>query len=329
MASKKDTGDRQLHKLEQRFDVWQVDAREVDTGLEVEGRIIRPWLALVGSLTDDLVLEFEMLHEKPGPAQLWPMMRKAMLAPADGTAHRPTAVQVGSADLADGLRSHLEPLGITCETVPALEFVDAVVDELIAQIPMFRSAHQPGLLEMPGVTPASVASLFDAAALFYEQTPWKKVGERPIRVTCERFDSGPWFAVMLGQGGMSSGLVLYDDLDQLREIQSGALSEEENARRTSALSLIYGTQEDLIPDDLDAARQHGWRVAGADAYPVIYRMEPGLSIRAPLAWELQLLEGCLRGLPEFVRKKTRRLEPMSITLPTEGGDLPLELSWEG
>jgi len=35
------------------------------------------------------------------------------------------------------------------------------------------------------------------------------------------------------------------------------------------------------------------------------RNTPGgwLSMRPPLAWELQLLEGCLRGIPEFVRKK--------------------------
>jgi hypothetical protein len=328
MAAKKRTGSQRLQDLPQTFDVWQLDARSVETGIETQGRELRPWLALIGSVSDNLVLEFQILQQQPGATEMWEMLRKAMLAPTDGTPHRPTSLQVLHADLADALRAHLEPLSITCEAVSELEFVDVVIEELVAQLPMFRAAQQPGLLEMPGVTPDAVGSLFDAAALFYEQAPWKKTGERPIRVSCANFESGPWYAVMLGQGGMSSGLVLYDDLEQLRTIQSGELTEEENARRTSALSLIYGTEEDLIPDDLDAAKQHGWRVAGSDAYPTIYRMEPGLSIRAPLAWELQLLEACLRGLPEFVRKKTRRLEPMAIAVPTGAGDLPLELSWE-
>jgi hypothetical protein len=50
-------------------------------------------------------------------------------------------------------------------------------------------------------------------------------------------------------------------------------------------------------------------------------------MRPPLAWELQLLEGCLRAVPEFFRKETRRLEPLPITVPTAGGELPLVLSW--
>jgi hypothetical protein len=56
-------------------------------------------------------------------------------------------------------------------------------------------------------------------------------------------------------------------------------------------------------------------------------MEPGLAMRPPLAWELTLLEGCLRALPAFVRKKTRRLEPLSLAVPTGAGELPLTLSW--
>jgi hypothetical protein len=186
---------------------------------------------------------------------------------------------------------------------------------------------QAGMLDMPGVTPEAVGRIFDAAALFYEQAPWVKVGERSVEVACPRFESGPWYAILMGQGGMARGLVLYDNLEILQRIQSGELSEEENARLSSCLAVVYGEAEDLPPADREAARQHGWRVAGPDAYPSVYRMEPGLSMRQPLAWELTLLEGCLRALPAFVRKKTRRLEPLTLDVPTGGGELPLTLSW--
>jgi len=64
----------------------------------------------------------------------------------------------------------------------------------------------PGLLDVPGVTPDVAGSFFDAAATFFEQAPWKKAGERPIRIStrqvrkwtmvcrahgARRYDTGP------------------------------------------------------------------------------------------------------------------------------------------
>jgi len=52
---------------------------------------------------------------------------------------------------------------------------------------------------MPGVTPEQVGSFYQAAASFFRQKPWKKVGyEAAIRVECDKFESGPWFAVLMG-----------------------------------------------------------------------------------------------------------------------------------
>jgi hypothetical protein len=126
---------------------------------------------------------------------------------------------------------------------------------------------------------------------------------------------------------MTYGLVLYDDLEVLRAVGRGELSEEERARRAPALVVPVGDTDDLAPADAEAARRHGWRVAGPGACPSVYRLEPGLSMRPPLAWELALLEGCLRGLPEFSRKKVRRLAPLALTVPSAAGELPLLLAW--
>jgi len=126
---------------------------------------------------------------------------------------------------------------------------------------------------------------------------------------------------------MTKGLVLYDSLGTLQCIQQGNLSDEESARLSAGLTVVFGEKEDLAAADGEAAEKHAWRIAGADAYPSVYRMEQGLSMRPPLAWELRLLEACLRGIPEFVRKKSRRLEPLPIIVPTAGGELLLVLSW--
>lgn len=89
---------------------------------------------------------------------------------------------------------------------------------------------------------------------------------------------------------MTKGLVLYDSLETLQRIQQGNLSDEENARLSAGLTVV-GEKNDLVPADGEAAKKHAWRVAAPNAYPSVYRMEQGLSMRPPLAWELQLLEG--------------------------------------
>jgi hypothetical protein len=314
-----------LKRLPQPFDVWQVGSRQLAATVRVDDRAARPWMIGVISRSDEFVVGFELTHDPPTAEQAWQVLVRTMQQPEAGEAHRPTEVQLEQRQgWEEALRPALDALDIRCVTIGALDALDAIVGELSRQISM---PARGGLLDVPGVTPEAVGGLFDAAAFFYRQVPWKKTGERPIRVECSRFESGPWYAVVMGQGGMTCGLVLYDDLDTLRRIERGDLSEEENARLTAGLAVIFGTKEDLLPADVEATEREGWAVAGAEAYPSVYRMDPGLNMRPPLAWELQLLEGCLRAVPEFARKKTRRLAPLSLAVPTAAGEMPLVLSW--
>jgi hypothetical protein len=315
---------RRLEALPQRFDLWQVGARQADVLVDVGGRPVRPWVVVVVSASEGLVLGFELAQKAPGPAQVWAALAKALTEPAAGEAHLPTQVQFAQEDWANALGPHLDELNVPCETVLDTEGLDEVLDEMSTSL---TGPGQPGLLETEGVTPDIVSGFFDAAAVFYEQAPWRRVGERAIKVECPRFEGGPRYAVMMGQAGMTAGLVLYDDYETLERIREQALPSEESARITAALAVVFGTQDELPEADLEAAQEHGWRVAGPDAYPAVYRMDPGLAIRAPDAWELELLEGCLRAVPEFVRKKTRRLAVTPLTAPVSSGDLPLLLAW--
>jgi hypothetical protein len=69
-------------------------------------------------------------------------------------------------------------------------------------------------------------------------------------------------------------------------------------------------------------------VARPDAWPLVLHKERGLSHRPPLAWELELLEGCLRAVPEFVRRRAQD-DPSgeAITVPTAAGAMQLTLAW--
>src|SRR5262249_22889943 len=188
---------------------------------------------------------------------------------------------------------------------------------------------KPGLLDMPGVTLAQVGSFFAAAAFFFQKAPWKKVGyEAAIQVECDKFQSGPWYAVLMGQSGLSMGLALYEHLKAWRQIWASERGDEDTARQSVATTVTFGEEWDIPVADLEAAKKHGWPVARADAYPEVFHKERGLSLRPPLAWELELMEGCLRAVPEFVARHPQG-DPAreEMTVRVSSGSLKLVLSW--
>ena len=188
-----------------------------------------------------------------------------------------------------------------------------------------RACGKPrsGLLDMPGVTPAQVAGFF------FQEAPWKQVGyEAAIKVVCANYQSGPWYAVLMGQSGLTTGLALYEDLEALRRLWAGERADEDNFRQSVATTVTFGEAWDIPVADLEAAQRHGWPVARPDAYPEIFHKERGLSLRPPLAWELELLEGCLRAIPDFVsRHKQDDPAREEMTVPLASGPLHLALSW--
>jgi tetratricopeptide (TPR) repeat protein len=316
-----------LHtNLPHEDDVWQADFRPMPNWIRVGGRPVRPWVVLVSSRSNDLVLAHEMPEEIPSAALLWDALVQAMQHPAGGTPHRPTELQVRADDRWEALRPHLDEIGVGLTVTEGLDQLGAVFDEMCDHV---CGKPKPGLLDMPGVTPAQVASFYGAAAFFFRQAPWKKVGyEAAIRVECDRFQSGPWYAVLMGQSGLTTGLALYEDLESLQRMWAGERADEDNARQSVATTVTFGEEWDIPVADLEAARRHGWQVARADAYPEVFHKERGLSLRPPLAWELELMEGCLRAVPEFVNRHPQG-DPATeeITVPVPSGELRLVLSW--
>jgi hypothetical protein len=92
--------------------------------------------------------------------------------------------------------------------------------------------------------------------------------------------------------------------------------------------MSFGEEWTIPVADLEAAKKYGWPVVRPDAYPDVFHKERGMATRRPLAWELELMEGCVRAVPNFV---TRRIQDdparEEITVPVASGPLKLVLSW--
>src|SRR5262249_9715078 len=139
--------------------------------------------------------------------------------------------------------------------------------------------------------------------------------------------SGPWYAVVMGQSGLTLGLAVYEDLRGLQRMWAHD-DDEVNARRSVTTSVTFGEEWTIPVRDLDAARRYGWTVARPDAYPAVFHKDRGMSMRPPLAWELELLEACLRVIPDFVdRRRQDDSTKEEVTVPVSGGELTLGLSW--
>jgi hypothetical protein len=267
-----------------------------------------------------------MPQETPPAALLWDVLVQAMQHPAAGTPHRPTELQVRADERWEALRPHLDEIGVSLAVMDELDQMEAVFNEMCAHV---CGKPKPGLLDMPGVTPAQVARFYEAAASFFQKAPWKQVGyEAAIKVECAKFESGPWYAVLMGQSGLATGLALYDDLEPLRRLWAGGFPDQDNARRAVATSVTFGEAWDIPVADLEAAQRYGWQLARPDAYPEVFHKERGLALRPPLAWELDLLEACLRAVPEFVTRHPQG-DPAreEVTVPEASGTLKLVLSW--
>jgi tetratricopeptide (TPR) repeat protein len=319
---------RRLGRLPRVFDTWQADCRPLLNLVESEAELVQPWIALVTSRGSGQIMAQEMALGPPTAAWFWDVLARAMSEPMMLAPHRPTGLQVLPGPIWDELQPHLEEIGVECAEVDELDQIDSLLGLLAEQM---AAVETPGLLDMPGMSPEQVAGFYRAAAEFYRQAPWKRLGtEEVIRVECDRYDSGPWFALVMGQSGLTLGLALYEDLGLLRKMWAGEFSDEENARLTVALTVTFDPELHTSTADLLAVREHGWEIAGPEAYPAVFRKEKGLVMRPPLAWELELLEACLRAIPGFVSGHKRGdTRPQKITEKVATGELPLTLSWVG
>jgi len=304
-------------------EVWQADVLRLPTWVEVDGESVRPWIVLVTDSSNDLVLAHDMSDRQPPAETLWDKLCKAMRSPLVGSAHRPGEVHLRSEDHRSAAGDYLEAISVRCIVSDRLEQLDFVFDSLSKQ--MCPEESIPALIEVPGVELKQVGAYFEAAADFFQQAPWRQVpSDTPIKVECDKFDSGPWYAVVMGQSGVTLGLALYDDFAALQSLLSGQCGSEEAQRHASAVSVTFDEEFTMAVADLEAAEQFGWPVATPEAYPCAMRLNPGRAIRPPLAWELELLEGCLRAIPEFLAGNEGTSQRISV--PVASGVLELLIS---
>lgn len=314
---------QRLRRLPAGDDVWQADCRQMPTVVESHGERFQPWLLLIYSLTTGAPVSMDVSERQPAADELWHQLARAMDGPK-GKGQRPGKLMLATGTPWQALAADLAEAGFDCQTAEADTMLDTMVEELGELI---EGTHWAGLLDEPGMTPELVGDLFAAAAAYYRQAPWRALAyEAAIHIQGARPGGQPAYAILIGNSGIASGLAVYDDLEDLVRFQESGQDEEAEPGRMTVL--MFGPEDDRMPADVEAAREHGWELAGPEAWPHATRKEADELPRPLSVAEMETLTACLRAVPAFVARHPYGDETSeTLTVPVASGHRKLTLAW--
>ena len=249
-------------------------------------------------------------------------LRRAIEQPMVGRPHAPDRLRVASAELAQALQAAGTGIEIVCAPTPEVDEVLAAMCESFGE-----GAGGPDDVATSylghGIGPDAMAAMFRAAAGLYRAKPWEIVPDdgHLISVTIEALGVRDQVVSIIGQMGESFGFVLFPSRDDFRMFADAVevLAAGGKPALPSHVSLNFERGAELDVALLDEIGQHGWEVAGPDAYPWLVVVEPDLVGRTPSASELVIVEAISLALTMLLADEAALLEAWEGGAPVERG----------
>jgi hypothetical protein len=290
-----------VRDLQQTDEVWESTVRLARVWITPDDEApYRPYLALTVSPKGQLLGAEILDKDPPTPAEVTNALAKAMRHPSPGAGgkRRPKTIQMDDESLVEALAPKLEEVGVRCEYRRTLREAEYALSEM----DRFMSEEEPipGLLDVPGVTPFMVGGVFEAADYFYRETPWRWLDDsHPIEMRYP-VDSKPRYAVVMGHGGETYGLALYNSTEILQATYAG-VPPDQLIGQEGWTAVLFGEAIEMSFDDLDAIRKYDWPVTGEYAYPLVIQITRSGQPTRPSKSELLRIEAALLAIPDFVK----------------------------
>jgi hypothetical protein len=294
---------QRMHHLRQRPVTWFASLRRAYSWIRSQGeRAYRPYAFVVAEVEHEKVRRIDIARELPTYEDMLTSLLKAMRRPmlGSGGRYRPTRVVLDDAALVEIFAPVLSQIQVRCEYRPSLSLLDTVLHELAVH--MHKQELIPGLLSVPGTTVPLIEDFFIAAADFFRRAPWEWLGNQsPLEVRYLPGDRSR-YALVLGSGGETVGLSLYDTIADIRRVYTRSSSEAAKSQ-VSWCSLVFEEPMAMSFYDLDAIEKYNWPIADERAYPVALKIQGGREDYAiPNGVELAWLAAALRVVPDFIMK---------------------------
>ena len=316
-------------QLPQTLETWFICLRPLNINLG--GVTVKPTMLTLTNLTDEHVLRLDVYESPPNGEFVRRLLLQAMSQPEQGdlSPHRPKEVKFEQADLLDEIAPALKEIQVAASPGEAPPLVDALMTELTRT---FGNGQEelPGLLSIPGTDPKMIASLFEAAAVFYRAAPWERIADyQTLAVTIDP-PGQQLFVQVMGNGGMEFGLTLYTTWDDVIRLFEYADSPIENLPESGMHGLTFEARGDLPSEDQSAMRKYGWKTAGGKACPMPVIFTKDGQAERPARQELLYYEALLRGLPAFIKQDLVEggvddFQPVEAVIETRHADGPARL----
>lgn len=334
MSPKKSTANADLNNLPQTPSTWVVAIRKLGFEAPLEdGSKVEPYLVIVTDIIEELFLAMEPLPERPTSQHVGEILFDAMRKPGETRlpSQRPNRVLFEQEELLHELTAPLWEIGVGTGPSDPLPIIDQVISGLNESLGGMRQ-EAPGLLSVAGVSPNLVGRLFTAAAEYYRQTPWDLLDSYgPMAVN---FDppNRDCFIQAMGEGRDEVSLGIYESWDILLNVYQQASGEDWIPPEDGIISLLYIDKDDFPPEDLQAVKRYGWKIANRKAYPFPIVLHPQRLIR-PDRGQIILLEALLRTLPVLADQISKQngnadKQEFDIRLEAQTADGPIQVSYK-
>jgi hypothetical protein len=193
-------------------------------------------------------------------------LERGVLEAARTVGALPAAIEVREPEVAVALASRMRDAGSPVVVRAALlSGVDAAMTALNRSMggPAARFApSRPDMWAGWGQPEEWIAEIFRASAAYHRVSPWRHFDNFPA-IFAETPKGQIWYLSIMGSAGMTYGLALYsdpDDLDRQLDDYSAQLSGR-------VLGLTFDKARDLPRPMRKEISEAGWEVASSDAYP--------------------------------------------------------------
>ena len=256
----------------------------------------RPHIVLWIELPDGFVVGQAVVLPDDAAGAVALALRSALTKPLLGPPRRPDAIRVADAATAAEVRAEVAG-AIPVEVAPAPELQE-LLEHMVASMTA-DAGNEPSYFASGHVSAAAVEKLFTACARLFAVKPWAVADDtQAIRMDIPALDVDGACISVVGALDECRGVVIFpsvEDFERYLETATGVL-EEGAAPGTELLSLTFEPATELPPSMRREAMEHGWPVAGPDAYPSVLRMEPDGTPRPLVERDVEIATAAARSL---------------------------------
>lgn len=262
----------------------------------------RPELVFWMELPEGFVVGQTVVRPEDTAGAVARTLRNAMTQPGVGAPRRPAAIRVADAATAAEVRAEVgREIPVAVAATPEL---DALIEHMIETLPPPED-DEPSYFAGGHVSAAAIEKLFAASRRLFAAKPWAVADDtQVIMMDIPALGVEEACVSVIGQLGESHGVLIFPSVDDFEAFwdaaDSGNLEHGRIASSGGWLALNFESATDLPPSMRREAMQHGWPVAGADAYPVVDRRDPDAAPRPLVERDVQIATACALAVADFV-----------------------------